>query len=299
MRNVDLDKYKRQIDAAKRKDRKAEKRRRESAVDEDQPPADALDSMAKDVQEKTKITTNYEVANYEVMSDILKWFTGHAIRRTINSPDWQGRPIWGALPPHISTILLNMTDEELNVISKRAKESANDKSFDWCHVSFRLFCWFSHRIVRQWRTRLPAQWLATPCSPLANASAHAVSRCAVFASGERPRTRSDSRCHVRQGERAQWLALPCSPAANAFARAVTRGAMFASGELGRQPVMADAILRGPSSRVFANGEHISKLWLTSPPTELFPLRTQGRHAPRVRGSKRPARPPKVDGRIRG
>jgi TATA-binding protein-associated factor len=62
-----------------------------------------------------------KIANIETVRQMKTQFSGHIIRRTPASLDWQGNPLL-TLPPHKDVIgILTLTQREIDIINERAK----------------------------------------------------------------------------------------------------------------------------------------------------------------------------------
>lgn len=129
------------LNKARRKDRQEEKKDQTTQLARAAQRRAEMSHVGKQSLEDAlaKRASNYDIANIEILQTLQECFKGHVYRRTINSKDWQGQPIWGAVPIFTSTITLNLRDEEMDVLHSVADDAYNDKKGgDWAAVSDRL-----------------------------------------------------------------------------------------------------------------------------------------------------------------
>lgn len=99
--------FKRRVDRARRQERK---KRVDGKGDVRLARVLTLGKYTKDAEED-----EIKRANSEWIQRLRAIFAGYMMRRTIHSKDYEGKPISGLQPWHESSLLLSLTEEEMDV----------------------------------------------------------------------------------------------------------------------------------------------------------------------------------------
>ena len=88
---------------------------------------------------KSADTSHAATVTRELIRDAQKMLKGQVIRRTTSSPDWTGKVIWGAAPPHENSLYLKCNEKEQEALSQLADSSSKTNLLGFENVSaFRL-----------------------------------------------------------------------------------------------------------------------------------------------------------------